>query len=443
MAENKKKTSNTARITGIVLAIAGVAAWIFLYNIDIKTPVELLLLISSVLVIAFGLALSIGSGKLLFTTSRLFVGLIFLYSGFVKVVDPLGTAYKFEDYFVAFGADWAVQFALVLSFLMCAAEFLIGLLLLLNIKTKLCSWGVLLFMVVFTPLTLYLAFYDPVSDCGCFGDAFILTNWQTFYKNIYIDVFVLLLFIGKNRLESIFSKRMQIVVLIVLVILTLIFEFYNYRHLPMVDFRAYSEGTHLPDKMVVPEGAPKDIYETVLIYEKDGEKKKYTMDDKPWEDSTLVFVDQESTLVEKGYTPPIHDFNMIITKFSQMQNTSIGEDITDIILEDEGYTFLLVAYDLKKTNSEAMKHTNEIAKYAMSNGHKFLCLTASLTPEIEYIMKTTDVTFGFYATDPITLKTVVRSNPGYVLLKKGTVIKKWHYNDIPDTRTLKEKYLKK
>ena len=204
--------------------------------------------------------------KFLLNICRILIGLVFIFSGFVKGIDPLGSDYKFTDYFNAFGMSWMNFSALFFSFLLSMAEFIIGICLFLNIKTKLASWGALLFMAVFTPLTLILAIKNPVTDCGCFGDALVLTNWETFFKNIILLVMVLLVFFNRNRFKSIFNVLEQSVILTGSIIFMFCIEMYSYRHLPILDFRPYAVGANITEGMTIPEGAPHDEYSLSLIH---------------------------------------------------------------------------------------------------------------------------------------------------------------------------------
>ena len=255
--------------------------------------------------------------------SRLIVGLIFTFSGFVKCVDPLGTAIKFGDYFGAFELDFLLPLALPAAVLMCAVELSIGLMLIFNIKVPWAAWMSVIFMAAFTPITLILAIDNPVSDCGCFGDALILTNWQTFYKNIAIDVFVIILFINRNKYKELFSKPKRIMATFVVFIAVIGFEIFSLNRLPIIDFRPYKIGVNIPEGMTIPEGAQEPVYETTLIYQKDGVKKEFTVDNYPQGDD-WEWVSTDSKEIEKGYEPPIHDFSI---------NLEDG-DYTDIILAD-------------------------------------------------------------------------------------------------------------
>lgn len=374
--------------------------------------------------------------------SRILAGLVFIFSGFVKAVDPLGSTYKFIDYFHAFNMSWLEPAAFPLSIALSGSEFLIGFCLLLFIQNKWVNWGALLFMVVFTPLTLWLALTNPVHDCGCFGDAFILTNWQTFYKNIFISAFVIISFSYRNYFTRWIKFKTQWLITAIIAFLITGFSWYNYQHLPVLDFRPYKIGTHIPDKMIIPEGAPANVYEQffTLLDTVSGKKisiesNQYTHDSTYWKKGTTwKFISTtEPVLVKKGYVPAIHDFSI---------STLSGEDITQSVLSDTGYYFVLVAYDLKKSKIKHQSEINKLYNQSVADNHKFICLTSVTTSEIEQFKTMYGVAYDFYVTDPITLKTIVRANPGLIILHEGTILAKWHSNDIPDYNNIKVKYLK-
>ena len=371
--------------------------------------------------------------KFLLNICRILIGLVFIFSGFVKGIDPLGSDYKFTDYFNAFGMSWMNFSALFFSFLLSMAEFIIGICLFLNIKTKLASWGALLFMAVFTPLTLILAIKNPVTDCGCFGDALVLTNWETFFKNIILLVMVLLVFFNRNRFKSIFNVLEQSVILTGSIIFMFCIEMYSYRHLPILDFRPYAVGANITEGMTIPEGAPHDEYSTTLKYKNKntGEIKEFDESNFPWHDTlNWEFHSSSQKLLKEGYKAPIHDF--------VIEHPEYG-DITEEVLNDDDYTFLVVSYKLSKASAEAQDKLNKLAAYASENGYRFYGLTASNADEITDFVHKYNVNYSFCATDEIQLKTVIRSNPGLVLLKKGTIIDKWGHRDIPDADELKGK----
>jgi uncharacterized membrane protein YphA (DoxX/SURF4 family) len=355
--------------------------------------------------------------------SRLILGIVFIFSGFVKGVDPLGSTYKFTDYFNAFNIGFLEPFALVLAIILAAAEFSIGVSLLFRFRYRIGVWAVLVFMSFFTIITFILALTNPVSDCGCFGDAIIMTNWQTFFKNLILLPFVLHIFWFRASRKDVFTPPFSWLALMVFTLVFLGIEFHAYRHLPMLDFRPYSVGTNIPEKMSMPEGAPQDEIKTFLYYEKEGTVEEFTEDNFPWEDTTWTYVDSKHILVKKGYEPPIHDFTIV---------DETDTDITSALLSDEGYSFLLVAAHLEDADTEALNYASRLAAWCGQAGHSFYCTTASGEQEIEEIRQTLDPAFGFHTTDEITLKTIVRSNPGLLLIKEGSILAKWAYRDFPD-----------
>lgn len=369
--------------------------------------------------------------KTLNNISRFIVGIVFIFSGFVKAIDPLGSTYKFVDYFEAFGLDSLSVLALPLAILLSSLEFVIGFSLLFATRKKITSWLLLLFMSFFTILTLILAIYNPVTDCGCFGDTIIMTNWQTFWKNVFIMVLTIIIFINRDKFESNWRLKTQWSFIFIPFLFSVLLSVYCYNNLPIIDFRPYSEGTFIPEKMIIPEDAPKAEYETVLVYQKNGVEKEFTMENLP--DSTWEWVSTENIQISEGYVPPIHDFTI---------STPGGNDITEIILNDNKFTFLLVAYDLKKASTKNMDEINKLANFAQESVNcNFICLTSSLESEIESFKQETNAPFMFFNTDEITLKTIVRSNPGLVLLKKGTILGKWHHNNTPTIEEIKENYI--
>jgi len=363
--------------------------------------------------------------------SRFVVGIVFIFSGFVKAIDPLGSTYKFVDYFDAFGMDFISFLAFPLAILLAGIEFAIGFSLLFSTRKKLTTWALFLFMSFFTILTFILAIYNPVSDCGCFGDALIMTNWQTFYKNIFLMIFTIILFYNKDKFETSWSIKKQWQIISIPFIFSVIISLYCYNNLPIIDFRPYNVETYIPEKMIIPDDAPKAEFETVLVYQKKGKEKNFTMENLP--DSTWQWVSTENNMISEGYVPPIHDFTI---------ETSMGNDITKIVLNDNKFTFLFVAHDINKTSVKNMQIMNEIALLANESGNcNFIGLTSSVESDIQKFTEKNQALFPFFSTDEITLKTIVRSNPGLVLLKKGTIINKWHHRNIPSTDEILEDYL--
>ncbi len=359
--------------------------------------------------------------KILNNISQFIVGIVFIFSGFVKAIDPLGSTYKFIDYFEAFGMDFFNSIAFPLAIILSTLEFIIGFSILFSVKKKYTTWLLMLFMVFFTILTLILAIYNPVTDCGCFGDAIIMTNWQTFGKNIFLMIFTIILFINRNKFEVKWNNVKQWSYLFVAFLLIFTISVYYYNNLPLIDFRPYKVGTYIPEKMIVPENARKTEYKTILKYQKNDILKEFTLENLP--DSTWEWVSTENILISKGDDPKIHDFTI---------STLFGNDITEIVLNDDKFTFLMIAYDLNKSNIKNIDKINELSSFAVESGKSnFICLTSSLKSEINDFKEKTNASYSFFNTDEITLKTIIRSNPGIVLLKNGTILAKWHHRDIP------------
>ena len=346
--------------------------------------------------------------------SRFILAAAFIFSGFVKAVDPLGFQYKIQDYLAAFGmASWFPSFFPLLGGIaLSAIEFSIGIFLFFGVRRTVASTLALMLMSFMTPLTLYLAIFNPVSDCGCFGDAWVLTNWETFIKNVLLLLAAIGAFKGRKMLVRFISQKMECL-----------------DRLPVLDFRPYKVGKNILEGMTMPEGAKPSVYESVFILEKNGEKKEFTLENYP--DSTWTFVDTRTVLKEKGYEPAIHDFSMI--------ELNTGEDITEDVLTDMGYTFLLVAHRIEEADDSNIDLINEVYDYSVEHGYKFYCLTSSPEEQIELWKDKTGAEYPFCQMDDITLKTMVRSNPGLILIKNGTILNKWSDEDIPDEYVLTDK----
>lgn len=355
--------------------------------------------------------------------SRIFIAVIFIFSGFVKCVDPTGFSIKLEEYLVVFGMDFMVPLSLTLSILMCGVEMLVGFMLLLNLKIKWAIWLAVALMIFYTPLTLWLAISNKVTDCGCFGDAIVLTNWQTFIKNAVLDVFVVILVLNRNQYRDLFKPNIQIFTTIGFAVLITFFEFYNLVHLPVIDFMPYKVGANIPAGMITPANAPQAVYENIFYYEKNGERKKFTVDNLP--DSTWKFVDRKDRLIQEGYEPPIHDF---------MITTPENLDVTDQILNDPGYNYLLVISSFEKTNYSHFSDINRIYQSAISKGYGFYALTSSVPEEQEVFKEKVKASYPIYLMDETTLKTMIRSNPGLVLIKNGTIVGKWHHRQLKNMK---------
>lgn len=360
--------------------------------------------------------------KLILRILRWLFGAVFVFSGFVKAIDPLGGSYKFQEYFAAMGLEQFSALALVSAVLLSAVEMVIGLNLITGVRLKETAWAGLAFMLVMTPLTLWIALKNPVSDCGCFGDALIIGNWTTFFKNIVLlAVIIAIILLSRHHTSSLKPLSEWILVAFsFFCVLTL--SHFNYHYLPMIDFRPYKIGVNIPEGMKIPDGAPRDQYATTFLYEKNGVQKEFSLENYPANDSTWKFVDQKTVLIKKGYKPPIHDFSI--------QHPTMGE-ITDIVMGNKGYVFLLAAYDLNKASTNHIDKINELAAYAKKNNYPFYCLTGSTGSDVDDFVRKTGLQAEVCNADPTMLKTTIRSNPGLILLHHGTVINHWPNSWLP------------
>ena len=363
--------------------------------------------------------------SILVNLSRTLLALTFIFSGFVKAIDPLGSQYKIAEYLEAaqlsaYIPDWA---QLILSVGLSAIEFTLGVMLLLAIRRRLASKLSLIMMVVMTLVTLWLTVSNPIQDCGCFGDAIHLTNTQTFIKNLILLTAAIVLACWPLYQVRFVSKTNQWIAFYFTIVFIVTASTLSLYHLPIFDFRPYYIGQNIKKGMEIPKGAKLTTYKTTFICEKNGVTKEFTENDYPYNDSTWVFKDTYQEILEKGYEPPIHDFSITDEK--------TGEDLTDSILTKDGYTFLLIAPVLERADDSNFGEIDAIYEYAKENGYGFYGLTASTDKAVKHWRDITGAEYPFYATDGTTLKTIIRSNPGLVLLYKGTIINKWSHNDLP------------
>lgn len=359
---------------------------------------------------------------------RFLLAVVFIFSGFVKAVDPLGSYYKIQDYLVAFGMGSWFPFYLPLLFaiLLSALEFSVGVFLFLGIRRRFATTVALLLMIVMTPLTLYLALANPVSDCGCFGDAWVLTNWETFGKNIVLLIGAITAFKGGRLITRFITAKMAWMVSMYTFLFVTALSFYCLNNLPILDFRPYKIGNNIKDGMEIPEGAKPSVFESYFILEKDGKQQEFTLNNYP--DSTWTFVETRTVLKEKGYEPPIHDFSIM--------SMETGDDLTDSLLADKGYTFLLIAHRIEEADDSNIDLINEIYDYSNEHGYGFYGLTSSSEEQVEQWRDKTGAEYPFCQMDDIALKTIIRSNPGLMLIKEGTILNKWSDNRLPDEYVL-------
>lgn len=362
--------------------------------------------------------------KIAVNICRALMALTFVFSGFVKAVDPIGTQYKIHDYLSAWGLDaWNADWlTLTASIALSTAEFFIGMMLLFAIQRRVVSRLALMLMTAMTILTLWIYISDPVSDCGCFGDAITLTNGQTLAKNIVLTAAAIIMAIWPLEMARLIRKNTQWIVINYTVVFILAVSGYSLYYLPQFDFRPYHVGADIKKGMEIPEGAEQPEFVTTFILEKDGQRKEFSLEEYP--DSTWTFIDSRTVQTKKGYVPPIHDFS--ITTVDE------GEDITEEIVADKGYSLLLVSPHLEQADDIHFDEINRLYDYAKQHGYRFLCLTASTEEAIGRWKDRTGAEYQFANTDETTLKTIIRSNPGLVLLHNGSIKGKWSHNALPD-----------
>ncbi|MEI6454966.1 MAG: BT_3928 family protein [bacterium] len=359
---------------------------------------------------------------------RILLGVVFIFSGFVKGVDPLGTVYRMEDYFIAFGIQWAIPFALVLTIFLVVLEFTLGISLMFNFWIKKTSWLLLPMMTFFTVLTFFDAVYNMVPDCGCFGDALKLTNLQTFLKNIVLMAMVIPVFVWRNKYRSPLGCRWNIIVLSAFAALCTCLSVYCYYHLPLIDFMAWKVG----NKVKTVESLPVKFYVTYKN-RKTGELKEYLAPNYPWSDSTWL-----SEWVFKSQRVEDPNLNQTMALRVEDQN---GNDMTSVILDNPGFQFIVVAYDLTKSSPDGFLKLLPFYKQSLTDGLGFICLTTTLPSDIKTFRLKQGTAFGFYNADDVVLKTMVRANPGVILIRNGVVVAKWSWRDLPPYGQVKEKFM--
>ena len=359
---------------------------------------------------------------------RFVLAATFIFSGYVKAIDPLGTLYKLKDYAAAMSLngllpDWVlVGVAIALG----ALEFALGVFMLFAVRRHVVSRITLAFMAAMTVLTLWIFVADPVKDCGCFGDALKLTNGETLLKNIVLIACAAIVAWRPADMARFISRSNQWIVRYYTVAYIVITSVYCLYTLPIFDFRPYHVGMNIKQGMEIPEGAEQPEFESTFLLRKNGETREFTLDNYP--DSTWEYVDTRTVQTKKGYEPPIHDF--------ALTSCDTGEDITEQVLTKKGYTFLLVSPRLAVADDSNFGDIDQIYEYAEENGADFYCVTASANDEIERWRDLTGAEYHFCNADETTLKTMIRSNPGLMLLKDGTIIGKWSHNALPQTDDL-------
>ena len=366
--------------------------------------------------------------KMIVNLCRIIVAVTFIFSGFVKAIDPIGTQYKLQDYLGAIGIagilpNWTL---LAVAVFLAAIEFCIGIFLLFAIQRRLISKLTVAFMTFMTMVTVWIVVADPVKDCGCFGDALHLTNTETLIKNIVLLVCSLAIMYRPLAMFRFVSKSNQWIVTNYTIVFILVSSGLSLYYLPIFDFRPYHIGVNIPRGMEIPKGAKLPQFKTTFIMEKNGQRKEFTLDNYP--DASWKFIDSKTVQTSEGYIPPIHDFSITDNK--------TGLDLTNSILSHKGYTFLLIAPHLETADDSNFGDIDRLYEYAQSYDIPFYCLTASTTKAIKRWIDLTGAEYPFCITDEAVLKTIIRSNPGLLLLKDGTIINKWSHNNLPNEAKL-------
>ena len=366
--------------------------------------------------------------KMIVNLCRIIVAVTFIFSGFVKAIDPIGTQYKLQDYLGAIGMagilpNWTL---LAVAVFLAAIEFCIGIFLLFAIQRRLISKLTVAFMAFMTMVTVWIVVADPVKDCGCFGDALHLTNTETLIKNIVLLVCSLTIMYRPLAMFRFVSKSNQWIVTNYTIVFILVSSGLSLYYLPIFDFRPYHIGVNIPRGMEIPKGAKLPQFKTTFIMEKNGQRKEFTLDNYP--DASWKFIDSKTVQTSEGYIPPIHDFSITDNK--------TGLDLTNSILSHKGYTFLLIAPHLETADDSNFGDIDRLYEYAQSYDIPFYCLTASTTKAIKRWIDLTGAEYPFCITDEAVLKTIIRSNPGLLLLKDGTIINKWSHNNLPNEAKL-------
>lgn len=425
---------------------SGVLAFL-LFSIcpDCFSKTTLLIILGTLFLLVNG-AEFIAKVPLITHVARFLVGGLFIFSGFIKANDPLGFSYKLQEYFEVFQNDsgmaffgWFAHIALPLAIIICASEIILGVMLLIGYKRNITLWLLFAQIAFFTFLTFYSACYNKVTHCGCFGDFLKLTPWESFWKDVALMILITVLFAGKENINELLAPMATATLFILGILFSFGFPIYAYRNLPPLDFRAYAPGMSIKENMKLPSNYAPPVIETGFIYEniKTGKKEHFTISNYPWQDTlNWKWSATENIVIKEAVNAPkITDFNV---------SALDGSNITDSLLNDKKYSFWLVAYDLGATedDEELMAQINDFYKLAAQDKLKFIALTASSANDIDAYKHKHNALFDFVSVDGIVLKTMIRSNPGLMLIKDGQVVANWHHNNFPVYSYVKSELMK-
>lgn len=382
-------------------------------------------------------------GKVIVLIARILTGIVFVFSGLIKANDPVGFSYKLQEYFHVLGLQFLNDSAVIIAVLICSLEVLLGGLLLLGFWRKWVAWGLLILILFFTFLTFYSAFFEVVTSCGCFGDAIPLTPWQSFIKDLILLALILIIFKHWPLIKPVTTDAYtKSIVTVALIVVSVGVGVYTVNFLPFIDFLPYKKGNHIPSLMVMPEGAEGDVYELTytMKHKESGEEKLVSdqeyMEEEWWKDEDWDIIgDPKSRLVRKGYQIPIPDL---------LISDANGEDVTAQLIENPYFNLIVVAWDLDNADKKALARINETAKEAALEYHmRVVLLTAAPSRVAEELSDELNLLTEIFYADAVPLKSMVRANPGVLLMQNGVLLDKWHHNTFPKFKELDEKYFDK
>ncbi|HTN18330.1 MAG TPA: BT_3928 family protein [Chitinophagaceae bacterium] len=355
---------------------------------------------------------------------RIIVGALFIFSGLIKANDPQGLSYKMNEFFEVWGMHGLMEYSLALSVLMIGFEIIAGIALLLGAAFRAFSFLLLLLNVFFTFLTAYVYLTDKIKECGCFGDCIKISNAETFWKDVILLALVIILFVFRKRIKPVFNGKATFVLMTLAVLFAFGSQWKTLNYLPVFDCLSYKVGTHIWTKMQAPPGSTPDVYKTVMIYAKDGKQQEFDETNYPWQDTTWVFVDSKSILVKKGNAEPaIKDF--VLSDYS-------GNDLTESILKEPGYTFFLFIRDVKKASTENIERLQTLVSKANQLNVPFYILSSSSKSDADAFAAAHKLQGAQWMIIDVTVsKTAMRSNPGLMMLKDGVIQNKWSPKTYP------------
>lgn len=360
---------------------------------------------------------------------RIIVGALFIFSGLIKANDPMGLSYKMNEFFDVWNMSFLTQYSLALSVLMIGFEIIAGIALLLGAASRVFSFLLLLLTLFFTFLTAYVYLSDKIKECGCFGDCIKISNAETFWKDVVLTIFVLILFAYRNRIKPIFNGKITFVLMALTVLFAFGIQWKTLNYLPYYDCLAYKKGNNIWEKMQAPPGSTPDVYKNIMTYEKDGKRQEFDETNYPWEDTTWKFIDNKPVLVKKGNADPaIKDFVL---------NDYNGNALTESILKEPGYTFFLFIKDVHKASRENIERLQTLITTANQLNIPFYVLSSSAKSDAdkfaaEYKLQGAQ----WLIIDGTVSKTAMRTNPGLMLLKDGTIQNKWSFKTYPKGMTM-------